>query len=64
MNQFDEIIARIEEAWPRYQAWYVPRAVGGMIWCARRRNGTGRVINTSTAAGLAEQIEQAEKESS
>ncbi len=36
MNQFDAIVADLEATWPGWKAWYVPKAVGGMIWCARR----------------------------
>jgi len=33
------------------------RAVGGTIWCARRWDGTGRVLNASTSDDLVELLE-------
>jgi hypothetical protein len=44
MNQFEAIVAQLEASWPKWQVWYVPRAVGGTIWCARRWDGTGPVL--------------------
>jgi hypothetical protein len=64
VNQFKAIIAQLEAAWPKWQVWYVPRAVGGTIWCARRRDGNERVINENSSVDLAETIEQAEKDGS
>jgi hypothetical protein len=48
VNHFDGIVARLEAAWPEYQVWYVPKAVGGLTWCARRWDGTGDVINADS----------------
>jgi hypothetical protein len=59
MNQFEAIVADLETTWPDWKAWYVPKAVGGMIWCARRRDGNGQVLNTSSADELAEHLEDA-----
>jgi hypothetical protein len=36
---------------------YVHRAVGGMIWCARRWDGTGRVLNAASPDELADMLE-------
>jgi hypothetical protein len=52
MNQFDAIVARLEAAWPGWQVWYVPRAVGGMTWCARRWDEAGDVINAASPGEL------------
>jgi hypothetical protein len=45
VNHFQAITAQLEADWPDYQCWYVPKAVGGFIWCARRWDGTGGVIS-------------------
>jgi len=28
---------RLEQKHPGWQVWYVPLAVGGVLWCAQRR---------------------------
>ena len=48
MNHFQAIVAQLEGDWPGYQIWYVPKAVGGTTWCARRWDGTGDVINADS----------------
>jgi hypothetical protein len=53
MNYFQAITARLESDWPDYQVWYVPKAVGGTTWCARRWDETGDVIH----AGSPEELE-------
>jgi hypothetical protein len=53
MNHFQAITARLESDWPDYQMWYVPKAVGGTTWCARRWDETGDVIH----AGSPEELE-------
>jgi len=42
-----QAVAALEVAWPGWQIWYVPRAAGGMIWCARRWDGTGWALNAN-----------------
>jgi hypothetical protein len=58
-NCTDEIVARLEADWPDWQIWTVPRAIGGTIWCARRWDGTGKVLNAASADELAEYLEAA-----
>jgi hypothetical protein len=58
-NPTDEIVARLEADWPNWQIWTVPKAIGGTIWCARRWDGTGRVLNAASADELAEYLEAA-----
>jgi len=48
MNHSQTIVAQLEADWPDWQVWYVPKAVGGMTWCARRWDGTGDVINADS----------------
>ena len=57
-NPTDEIVARLEADWPDWQIWTVPKAIGGTIWCARRWDGTGQVLNAASAGELAEYLEE------
>jgi hypothetical protein len=58
MNHFQVIVTGLERDWPDWQVWYVPRALGGMTWCARRWDGTGRVLNAESADELMEYLEE------
>jgi hypothetical protein len=58
-NPTDDIVARLEADWPDWQIWIVPRAIGGTIWCARRWDGTGQVLNAASADELAGYLEEA-----
>ena len=51
-----EALARLRADWPQWQLWVVYRAVGGTVWCARRWDGTGPVLNADSAGGLAEAL--------
>jgi hypothetical protein len=57
MNHFQAIVAALERDWPGWQVWYVPRAVGGMTWCARRWDGTGQVLSADSPDELAEYLD-------
>ena len=57
-NCTEEIVARLEADWPNWQTWTVPRAIGGTIWCARRWDGTGKVLNAASADELTEYLEE------
>jgi hypothetical protein len=56
-NPTDKALARLRADWPQWQVWVVYRAVGGAVWCARRWDGTGRVLNTGSADQLAKALE-------
>ena len=58
-NPTDAIVARLEADWPDWQIWTVPRAIGGTIWCAKRWDDTGQVLNAASADELAEYLEEA-----
>jgi hypothetical protein len=57
-NSTDAVVARLEADWPNWQIWTVPKAIGGTIWCARRWDGTGQVLNAASADELAEYLER------
>jgi hypothetical protein len=42
-----------------WQIWTVLKAIGGTIWCARRWDGIGQVLNAASADELAEYLEEA-----
>jgi hypothetical protein len=56
-----DIVIKLERDWPGWQVWYVPRAVGGTVWCARRWDETGDVINAGSPEELAEELGQREQ---
>jgi hypothetical protein len=56
-NATDETVAALERDWPNWQVWVVRRVVGGPVWCARRWDGTGPVLNAHTADELTEYLE-------
>jgi len=61
MNHFPAIVAVLERDWPDYQVWYVPKAVGGTTWCARRWDGSGDTLNADSPEHLAEYLEEAQR---
>jgi hypothetical protein len=54
-----ETIAAMEREWPRWQVWTVHKVVGGITWCARRRDDEKQVINAGSATELAERLTDA-----
>jgi hypothetical protein len=52
-----QIVSKLEAEWPSWQIWYVPKAIGGMIWCARRWGDETHVLNADSPDGLAELLE-------
>ena len=56
-NPTEAIVAALERDWPRLAGLVVPRAVGGMIWCARRWDDEKRVLNADSPDELAELLE-------
>jgi hypothetical protein len=58
MNHFQAIVAALERDWPDWQVWYVPRAVGGMTWCARRWDDEKHVLDAASPDELEQQLEE------
>ena len=56
-NPTDETLAQLRADWPQWQIWVVYRAIGGTLWCARRWDGTGLVLNTDSADELVDRLE-------
>jgi hypothetical protein len=59
-NRTDQIVAGLEADWPEWQIWVVHRAYGGPVWCARRWDGTGKVLNAGTSDELAGYLQEQE----
>jgi hypothetical protein len=57
-NPANKIVAALEREWPRWQCWVVNRVVGGPVWCARRWDDHGQVLNAGSATELAERLEE------
>jgi hypothetical protein len=57
MNHFQTVVAALERDWPDWQIWVVYRVYGGPVWCARRWDGSGRVLNAHNSDELAEYLE-------
>jgi hypothetical protein len=55
-----ELVAELEAEHPDYQVWTVDRYIGGTLYCARRRDGTGTSLNADTPGQLREYIAEAE----
>jgi hypothetical protein len=56
-NPTDETLARLRADWPQWQIWVVYRVVGGTLWCARRWDGTGPVLNADSVEELVDRLE-------
>ncbi|HUK70798.1 MAG TPA: hypothetical protein VLW50_18900 [Streptosporangiaceae bacterium] len=52
----DQAVAALRERWPDWQIWYVPRAIGGLLWCARLHSDHKTVINAESPEELEEQL--------
>jgi len=57
LNERDRIKADLEERFPAWQIWYVPRLGQLTLWCARRTPH----LEAESAEELAELIERAER---
>ena len=57
MNHFQAIVAALERDWPDWQVWYVPKAIGGITWCARRWDDEKHVLNADSADELEGMLE-------
>jgi hypothetical protein len=56
-NPNERDLVQLERDWPHWQVWTVYQAVGGTVWCARRRDDHKKVINADSAEHLAEYLE-------
>lgn len=53
----DPALAQLQSDWPNWEVWIVGKAIGGITWCARRRDDHKRVLNAGSADELAEYLE-------
>lgn len=60
-NRAEEIRSQLEAEWPGWHVWIVWRAVGGPLWCARRRDCSGPPLSFGDPDTLAWEIEQREE---
>jgi hypothetical protein len=51
----------LQKLYPEWEIWFVPRALGGFTWCARRDPRDIHPFNADLPRELAEYIEEAEK---
>jgi hypothetical protein len=56
-NPTNETVAALEKDWPDWQVWVIHKAVGGIIWCARRWDDERNVLNAASADELVEMLE-------
>ena len=56
-HPIDETLARLRADWPQWQMWTVLRVVGGTLWCARRWDGTGPILNADSADELVDLLD-------
>jgi hypothetical protein len=56
-NRTNEIVAALEKDWPKWQILVVYKAVGGIIWCARRWDDEHHVLNAASPDELADMLE-------
>jgi hypothetical protein len=48
----DDILDNLRDKYPEWEIWYIVKAVGGEIWCARLKNNHKALINTDTSEEL------------
>jgi hypothetical protein len=57
----DQALATLRERWgARWEIWYVPLALGGLTWCARRHDDHRRLLHGHTPGELEEHLADAE----
>ena len=56
--------AVLQARFPDWDTWYVPLALGGFTWCARRRDETNllNTLHADSASRLAADIEREQSE--
>ena len=56
-NHVGKTVTALQGDWPDWHVWYVPRAIGGLIWCAQRWDDEMHVLNADSVDGLVELLE-------
>jgi hypothetical protein len=52
----DRARAALRKRWPDWEIWYVPRAIGGLLWCARLDSDHKTLIKAESPDELEEQL--------
>ena len=52
----DRAVAVLRDRWSDWQIWYVPRAIGGLLWCARLHSDHKTAVNAESPDELEEQL--------
>ncbi len=55
-NPTDAAVAELDRDWPNWQIWTVRRVAGGLLWCARRRDGSGPALHGHSSDELVEYL--------
>jgi hypothetical protein len=55
----EQAVAALEASWPGWQIWVVHRVYGGLVWCVRRFDVPGDVLNAGSPRELARMLAQA-----
>lgn len=59
-NPTEQAVRQLERDHPDWHVWVIYRVIGGLLWCARRWDETGPVLNEDSAGDLGEAIAQAD----
>jgi hypothetical protein len=64
ISEISQAVMELERRWPAWQVWTVHRAVSRppTLWCAKRWDDTGPVLNCDSAGELSAAIEQEQQE--
>jgi hypothetical protein len=54
----DAALRRLQDAYHDWKIWYVPLALGGLTWCAKR-HADGTMLHAAQPADLAEYLSDA-----
>lgn len=61
MTTTDQALATLRQRWgTRWEIWYVPLAIGGTTWCARRHDDHRRLLHGHTPDELEEYLADAD----
>ena len=59
---FNDELKKLEQEFPAYQVWYIPKVIGPTLWCARVWETGKPVIRANSTDLLREGIREHEKQ--